>query len=164
MKKKSNLIVLICTGLGLLMGQALASDAKELIEARQGIMKLNAVYMDILGDMVKGERPYNQIRAQAAADNLLLLAKLKQGALWRKGTSNSDKGFEDLTRARSELWDNRQEVGELYAELTATAEKLVKNAGWSLDTMEESFRDLAPVCRTCHKRYREKPRDQQEDG
>ncbi len=156
--QNNKLYPILGLALCLFASHAHANDVKKLIEARQGIMKLNAVYMDILGDMVKGERPYNAKQAQDAAQNLSALAKLKQGALWRPGTSSTDEGLEGLTRARAELWQNRQEVAELYAELTLTTEKLVKNAGWSLDTMEESFKDVAPVCRSCHKKYREKPR------
>ena len=153
------LILGLC--LSLVAGHVGALDTDELIAARQGAMKLNAVYMDILGDMVKGQRPYNRKQAQAAADNLRALASLQQGALWRPGTSNADRGLAELTRARPELWQNRREVTELDNELSAAVEQLAKNAGWSLDTMEESFRDVASVCRSCHKKFREKPSSSQ---
>lgn len=156
MKIKSRLIVLLFTIPGLLSGNALAFETDDLVEARQGLMKLYAINMDLLGEMIRGNIRYDQKKAQYLADNLYALAKMNNSALWKRGTSMVDHGMKGKTWARPELWQNREDVSYLSSQLTATLEVLSKNAGWSVDALEENIGDVNAACKECHQDYLEK--------
>ncbi len=135
-------------------GQAL--DAEELVEARQGLMKLFAVNMDLLGEMIRGNIRYDQKKAQYIANNLHTLAKMNSSALWPRGTSTADRGFQNKTSAKPEIWTNRQEVSLYYMDLSVATEALAKNAGWSVDALEENISDVNLACKGCHRKFRSK--------
>ena len=140
----------------LFTGNALAIDAEDLVEARQGLMKLYAINMDLLGDMIRGNIRYSQKRAQAIADNLLALSRMNNAALWKSGTSIADRGMRGRTSARPEIWQNRGDVSERYQQLAMSLEALAKNAGWSVDALEENIADVNAACKGCHRQYRAK--------
>lgn len=131
-----------------------AAEVEDLIEARQGFMKLYGFNMDTLGDMIRGRTRYDKKSAQDAANNLLALAKMNNAALWPRGSSLADRGLRDKTMAKAELWINRQEVSSLHAELTQAMEILAGNAGWSLESLEDSIRGVNSACKDCHKKFR----------
>ena len=79
MKTNRLIIGFILFASALITTNAQALDREELIEARQGLMTLYGVNMDILGDMIRDKRPYDKKVAQMAADNLLALASMKNG-------------------------------------------------------------------------------------
>jgi len=133
-----------------------AADNEELIEARQGLMMLYSVNMEVLAEMIERKRPYDKQVAQAAADNLLALAKLKTGSLWPAGTSNADQQYKGLTSAKPNIWENRDKIGDLQNKLISKLEMLVKDAAWSLEYVEEDTRDVSDICSSCHKTFRAK--------
>ena len=156
MKTLSRLSVLLFSLSILASGNALAIDNEELIEARQGLMKLYAINMDILGDMIRGDFPYDQKKAQSLADNLHALTKMNHSPLWRRGTSLADRGMKGKTSAKPELWQNRGDVSDRHLELTQATEVLAKNAGWSVDALDENIGNVNAACKGCHKKYRAK--------
>ena len=137
-------------------GSAQASDREELIEARQGVMTLYGINMDILGDMIRGRRAFDKQLAQDSADNLLALARMKNGMLWPRGSSLADPGMRDMTSAKPEIWQNTGDVSQRHADLTAALENLAKNAAWSVDALEEAISDVNSACKGCHREYRSK--------
>ncbi len=143
-------LTLLCSG------NALAIDIDDLVEARHGLMNLYAVNIDLLGEMIRGNLPYDQKKAQALADNLLALSRMDASPLWKRGTSMADPGMRGKTSAKRELWTNRQEVSELYAELQAAVEVLAKNAGWSVDALQENIAGVNAACKGCHRKFRSK--------
>lgn len=156
MKIKSRLIVLLFTMPVLLSGHALAFETDDLVEARQGLMNLYAINMNLLGEMIRGNIRYDQKKAQYLADNLYALARMNNSALWKSGTSMADQGMKGKTWAKPELWQNRDDVSYLSSQLTATLEVLSKNAGWSVDALEENIVDVNAACKECHRYYLEK--------
>ena len=156
MTKARNLLVSFCVVLAAFSSSAMAFDNEDLIEARQGLMNLYAVNLDLLGEMIRGNIPYDQKRAQSLADNLFALASMNSSALWRRGTSLADDGMRGKTAAKPELWQNRGDVSQRYIELTTALEVLAKNAGWSVDALEENIGDVNISCKSCHREYRAK--------
>lgn len=140
----------------LISGNAIAVDNEDLIEARQGLMKLYGVNMDILNAMIRGNFPYDQKKAQSIAENLYALTKMNHAPLWRRGTSQADRGMQNQTSAKPELWQNQADVSDRHAQLIQAAEVLAKNAGWSVDALEENIGDVNRTCKGCHKKYRSK--------
>lgn len=140
----------------LLSTNALAIDVEELIEARQGLMKLYAINVDLLGDMIRGSIRYDQKKAQYIANNLQALASMNHSALWPRGSSLADRGLGDKTSAKPDIWRNRQDVSQYALELATATEVLAKNAGWSVDALEENIKDVNLACKGCHRKYRAK--------
>ena len=75
MTKNKTLLPPMMLAFMLFSPHALAVDSSELIEARQGLMKLYSVNMDVIGEMLHGVKPYNKKTAKEAADNLLALSR-----------------------------------------------------------------------------------------
>ncbi len=137
----------------LFSGNALAATLEDLVESRQGIMKLYGVNLDYLGDMIRERVPYNKKAAQDAADNLMALATMKSYILWPKGSGMDNPQLKGKTWAKPELWQNRAEVSALQQELIKALEVTVYNAAWSLEGIQESLKDVNGVCNGCHKKY-----------
>ena len=119
-------------------------------------MKLYAVNMEILDDMISGRIPYDRKQAQAAANNLFALTQMNNGLLWPRGSSLADPGLRGKTRAKPETWQNVQDVALWHKDLEQAAELLAKNAGWSVDSLADSFDGVSTACDGCHQDYRAK--------
>ena len=135
---------------------AMAVDSSELIEARQGLMKLYSVNMDILGEMLRRIKPYDKKTAKEAADNLLALSRLKVSTLWPTGTGTSSKSLGDKTSAKPELWIQKEKVAQKQKDLVAALEVLSRDAGWSLRSVEDSITAVVKACKGCHNDFRAK--------
>ena len=148
--------MLLTAALFLTASNAMAVDNEELIEARQGLMKLYSVNMDILTEMTQRTQPYNKNTAKAAAGNLLALARLDVSTLWPEGTSLADTGFEDKTSAKPDIWTDRDKIKKHQQKLITTLEKLAKDAAWSQEYLDYALRDVGDACKACHKNFRAK--------
>ena len=135
---------------------AWAVDSSELIEARQGLMKLYSVNMDILGEMIRRIQPYNKKTAKDAADNLLALSRLKLGTLWPTGTGLASKSLGDKTSAKPEIWIQKEKVAQKQKDLIAALEILSRDAGWNLRDLEDGMKAVDKACKGCHKDFRAK--------
>ncbi|MDJ0832090.1 MAG: cytochrome c [Gammaproteobacteria bacterium] len=150
----SKIFKIVVIGLSFLFsGNALSATLEDLVEARQGIMKLYAVNLDYLGDMLRERIPYNKKAAQDAADNLMALATFKSYTLWPEGSGMDNPQLRGKTWTKPELWQNKAEVSALQQELIKALEVTVYNAAWSLDGIQESLKDVNGVCNGCHKKY-----------
>ena len=156
MINKNRLISFVMAAFLLYSPFSLAVDSSELIEARQGLMKLYSVNMDVLGEMIRGIQPYNKKTAKDAADNLLALSRLKLGALWPTGTSSDSKSLGSMTSAKPEIWIQKEKVGQKQKALVAALENLARDAGWSVRSLEDSMEAVSQACKGCHKDFRVK--------
>jgi cytochrome c556 len=156
MVNKNTLMSLIMTSLVLFSPAAFAVDSSELIEARQGLMKLYSVNMDVLGEMLRRIQPYDKKTAKDAADNLLALSRLKQGALWPTGTGLASKSLGNNTSAKPEIWIQKEKVAQKQKDLVTALEVLSRDAGWSLRNLEDSITAVNKACKGCHKDFRAK--------
>ncbi|NNJ92888.1 MAG: cytochrome c [Gammaproteobacteria bacterium] len=154
MLNKNTLMSLIMAAFMLFSPAAFAVDSSELIEARQGLMKLYSVNMDMLGEMIRRIQPYDKKKAKDAADNLLALSRLKQGALWPTGTGLASKSLGTKTSAKPEIWIQKENVAQKQKDLVAALEILSRDAGWSLRNLEDSITAVNKACKGCHKDFR----------
>jgi cytochrome c556 len=152
----SKLKFIVVTLSVLISTSAFAVDMDSLVKARQGIMRLYGVNMDLLGDMIRKKIPYNQKQAQQAADNLVALSKMNHSGFWPLGSSLADQGMKGKTSAKPEIWIHKQEVTEHNRELTDALAALAGNAGWTLRSLKENMPDVNAACRGCHKKFRAK--------
>ncbi len=133
---------------------AQAADFSKQITARQALMQVYAFNLGQLAAMVKGQAPYDATAASNAAGNLMAAAKMKNGAMWPKG---SDAGQADLagkTRAKPDIWAAGSKIGEASMALAMAAEKLAGEAGNGLDALKANFGAVGGACGGCHKPFR----------
>ncbi len=134
---------------------ASADDAmKKAIGARQAQMKLYSFNLGQLGAMAKGALPYDAKVAQTAADNLLTMATMNNGAAWVKGSGADNFDLEGLTRAKPEIWSTYPKVAELGKALAKAATGMAATAGNGVDGIKASIGAVGGACKECHKAFR----------
>ena len=134
---------------------ALAAEPFEKeIKARKGHMQLYSFNIGVLGAMAKGKKPYDAEAAQTAADNLVTLVQMKNGALWPKGSDNGELG--DRTRALPENWSNYPKASEANKAFKMAVMAMQPAAGAGLDAMKAKIGALGKGCKGCHDDFRQK--------
>lgn len=123
------------------------------VKARQGLMKLYAHNLTILGGMAQGKIDYDSARAAAAAKNLAALANMDQTTLWAPDT---DLFSVAGSNAKPELWDNLPDALAKVGALRAAATDMAAVAGDGLDALRGAIGPVGQACGACHKAYREK--------
>jgi cytochrome c556 len=119
------------------------------IAARKGLMKNMGAVTKTGGQMVKGEVPYDQAKAQEIFATYIDVA----GKMPDLFPANSKTGGE--TTAAAKIWDDNAGFKAGFAKLSteATAAKAaVKDA----DSFKASFGGLTKNCGGCHETYRVK--------
>ncbi|WP_210397847.1 c-type cytochrome [Motiliproteus sediminis] len=124
------------------------------VKARQGEMKVRAFNIGILAAMAKGKVEYDADAAATAAKNLHLASMMKNGAMWPKGSDNTNASLK--TEALPAIWQADSKVGEKAKAFAMAAEELAGVAGNGLDAMKPKFAALGKSCKGCHEDYREK--------
>ncbi len=139
----------------LITAPVLAKDSPEesAIEARQGLMHLQAYSLGPLIAMIKRDRDYDADVAQTMADNLQNLQNVDISRAWMKGTSTDDF---DETRALPELWKNTDDLAEKGKKSADAIAELAKVAGNGLREMTPKVKSVADTCKSCHDDYRAK--------
>ena len=122
------------------------------VKARQSHMQLYAFNMATLGGMAKGEVEYNAEAAQAAANNMVALTSMAQGAYWPPGTSMDELG--DATEALPAIWQEGSKAGEIGAAMAEAAVQLAAVAGDGQAALGPALGGVGQNCSACHKSYR----------
>jgi cytochrome c556 len=124
------------------------------IKARQGLMRIYAQNLAILGGMAKQETEYNQETASAAAARLLQAATFDQSVMWPQGSDNV--AMAEKTAAKPELWSTFPAVMENSKALVSAAELMNTAAGTDLASLQSAMGEVGASCGGCHKLYRQK--------
>ncbi|MFT7531882.1 MAG: cytochrome c556 [Gammaproteobacteria bacterium] len=148
-------LLLLLTG-SLFAGAGQAQNIEHAIKARQGLMQNYAFNISLVGAMAKGKAEYNAEVAQNAAENMMAIATMKNGALWPAGSGTDNIEFGDMTRALPENWTTYPASAEKGKKLVAALEEFLKVAGQGLDAMKGGIGDVGNGCKGCHKEFRAK--------
>jgi len=132
----------------------IASDAEKAITARQAHMQTYAFNLGVLGNMAKGKTPYHADKAKTAAQNLLMLSSMNNASMWPQGSSQSDEGLGDKTRALAEIWTNFPKVMERHQVLTTELQHFVTIAGKDLASLKGGLGKVGAGCKGCHQDFR----------
>jgi cytochrome c556 len=124
------------------------------IKARQGLMRIYAQNLGILGGMAKEQTEYNQEAASAAAARLLQAATFDQSAMWPQGSDNV--AMAGKTAAKAELWSTFPAVMENSKAMVDAAEMMNASAGVDLASLQAAMGKVGASCGGCHKLYRQK--------
>lgn len=141
--------------LPVLAQQAAAQDQRALeaaVKARQGQFNIMSINLGILGDMARGNTPYDAEAAQAAADSLVAISGVNQPPLWPEGTDTM--AFEG-TRALPAIWDNLPDVLSKWDDFGAAAANLQTVAADGQGALGPALGQVGGTCQACHDNYRE---------
>lgn len=145
--------ILISATLGTAAITALAQDELEFasnVEARQSLMKVYRFNLGILGGMARERTPYDAEAAQAAADNMLAIANMKNGAMWPAGSDMSAEGYEGVSFAKPVVWENYDQTREKSQNSKAALEAMAAVAGTGLDAVQANIGAVGKGCKGCH--------------
>lgn len=131
---------------------AVAQDSYEnQLKARQGQFRLIALNLGVLGGMARGTVPYDAAAAQAAADNLVAISSLDQGAMWPEG---SDSMSIDGTRAMPSIWEDNADFLAKWGAVATGAAGIAAVASNGQDAIGPALGPLGGTCKACHEAHR----------
>ena len=118
---------------------------------RQSYFALMGANFGPMGAMVKGEMPWNQEQLQGFADDFNAVASLN---LLRGFPDGSDKG---TTRAKPEIWENRDDFAQKLSDMQAAAKDLgVAVKGGDRAAIAQQVGAVGQTCKACHDEYKSK--------
>ena len=140
--------VIVCVGGGI-AAEALAQEKPEnYIRLRKASQQVVSWHMRQLGAMVKGQRPMDQAEAAKAANVIATLAPVFAEA-FPPGTDKGD------TRARPEIWSQREKFDQYMARYVEASNKLAEAAKSGGD-LKAAFGSVSKTCQSCHDDFRTK--------
>lgn len=120
-------------------------------KARNAQMSMIGFHTGLLGDMAKGDTPYDADIATAAAKNLAAAASMERMVLWLEG---SEQGAVPGSRAKPEIWSDAAGFEEKAVALETAAAAMVVAAGTDLESLRAAMGTVGGTCGDCHKAYR----------
>ncbi|WP_424969590.1 c-type cytochrome [Dinoroseobacter sp. S76] len=130
---------------------AVAQSYENQLKARQGQFRLIALNIGVLGGMARGNVPYDAEMAQAAADNLVAVASLHQGAMWPEG---SDSMSIDGTRAMPSIWEDNADFLSKWGDVATAAAGIAAVASDGQAALGPALGPLGATCKACHEAHR----------
>lgn len=130
---------------------ALSQSAEELLEIRQGYMKLVGLNMGVLSGMARGQIDYDEDRASAAAANLEALTGYGAADLFVEGTSTAELSESGALPA---IWANPEDFAAKFAgfgEAVAGSSEAVKGGQGNVGP---ALQRIGGSCKACHDDYR----------
>jgi cytochrome c556 len=146
---------IVAAGLVASASTAFSGEAEDkAVKARQSLMQLFSFNLGQLGAMVKGDMPYDEAKAKAAAMNLQAAANMDQSAMWPAGTSLEEAGMEGKTWAKKAAWDTFPEVANKHKALVEASAKMADAAGGGVDAIKGAIGGVGGSCKGCHENFR----------
>lgn len=128
-----------------------AATPEDAIKYRQGVFAAQKWNMITMGEVVKGEKPYDKSDFAKRAENLVTLSKMFLEGFTYEG---SDKGE---SKAKPEIWATMEKFKGGAEKLSAETAKLAQAAqGGDLNTIKTQFGDVQKACKGCHDNFRNK--------
>ena len=120
------------------------------VEYRQSMMTGLAWNMGGMGQMVKGEVPWDQKRFNYLATRTAMLAPMA-----REGFTPETEGVK--SHAKPELWKNLKDFDARNETMLKAAAKLMEVAqGGNEEASRAQFMETVKACKGCHEKYQEK--------
>ena len=143
---QSSLVGLLSLNIGAL--GAAEVKPEDAVEYRQSVYTLIKWNFAPIGAMVKGRVPYDAAAVARHAAFLETLSKMPLEGF----TPGSDVGD---TKAKPEIWKNRQEFEKLMSDFQEQVNKLNQVAGsGNQAAVKEQFGATAKSCKNCHDKFR----------
>ena len=127
------------------------NKAEDAIRYRQAVMTLIGAHFGSMGQVVKGEQPYNQPSFAKDATVLEMLAKMPWEAFMYP---ESDRG---KTKLKSKALKNKDNFMQAAQKLEEGTAKLAADAKTGdLDAIKAQFGATAKACKDCHSEFKSK--------
>ncbi len=126
-----------------------SAEENKAVQARKALMSMVGYHTGILGAIAKGEMPYDAAMVDASAANLQALAAMERATLWIEGT---EQGAVPDSRAKVEIWSNRDDFGSKFAELEKAAAAI--SGASDAAAVGAAMGPLGGACKSCHETYR----------
>ena len=127
------------------------NKAEDAIRYRQAVMTLIGAHFGSMGQMVKGEQPYNQPSFAEDATVLEMLAKMPWEAFLYP---ESDRG---KTKLKSKALKNTDDFMQAARKLENETAKLAADAKTGeLNAIKAQFGAAAKTCKGCHGEFKSK--------
>ncbi|ETX16470.1 cytochrome C [Roseivivax halodurans JCM 10272] len=130
---------------------AVAQDFDGHLKARQGMFRIMAINLGIIGDMAKGDAEYDAEMAQTAADNLVAVSQTNPLVLFPEGSSSEAL---EGTRALPAIWDNTDDLLAKWSAFGEAAGGLQQVAGDGREALGPALGPVGDACSACHDEYR----------
>ncbi len=127
------------------------TEAPRELEAREGLMIVNAIASGITGDMARGKAEYDAVAAQSAADALVGTSMVPTALLWPEGTGPD---VVEGTASLAAIWENRADFDAKWADFGTAAAALQAAAGQGPEQLTAAMADVGKSCGACHTTYR----------
>lgn len=123
---------------------------EDAIKYRKSALAVMGEHFSRIGAVVKGARPYD---AKKVAHDAAIVEQMSS-LPWQAFVEGSDLGE---TRAKPEIWQNRDKFREKAQTMQSAVQKL-STAAKSGDqgALKTAFGDAAGTCKSCHDDYRSK--------
>ena len=147
--------------LTLLAGSALLATAPvqaqqkpdDVIKFRKGLMQVQGWSARPMGQMVKGEIPFDR---ELFARNAAML-ELTGRMIVEGFPAGTEKGASEQTRARPEIWSDGGKFRQAAEQFQAAATKLTEaSRAGTLEAVRPAFAAVAKQCSACHDGFRVK--------
>ena len=122
------------------------------VRARQSLMHIYSFNLGLLSAFAKGEEPYVEAEAVAAANNLAAAAKMDTDAMWPVGSDAL--ALSGGTRAKVEIWSDLYKFDKSQQELIRATNEMAAVAGRGVDDVRGAMVTVADACKGCHEPYR----------
>lgn len=133
---------------------AMAQDGPSAQEkARQGMMRIMALNLGVLGGMAKGEIAFDADQARAAADTMAAISMVSQGLLWPEGTDYDSSIY---TAALPAIWEKPEEFKTAWAALAPAARGLQDAVDGGQAAIGPALGNAGKACGACHDKFRAK--------
>ena len=135
---------------------AFADDTPEevALEARKGFYQMLGYNMNRLAGMAKGDIPYDEAAAVAAATNINALSRYDVTEHFIPGTSTAELGTE--TEAKPEAITDKAGLSSKYADLQKAADGIPEAVKGGQANVGPVVQALGAACKGCHDSYRAK--------
>ncbi|MFP4155666.1 MAG: c-type cytochrome [Halothiobacillaceae bacterium] len=131
---------------------AFSDPAEDAIDYRQSVFNVAGWNFKKLGAMVKGEIDYDPAEFAAMAELVASMSRIAgEGFI-----PNSDSMFGE-TRAKDEVWSDREKFDEYLVDWQEASDQLVIAAGGGdMKQIRATFKQTADSCKACHDDFRTK--------
>lgn len=148
---RTSLIIAATLASATVVAQHAFNDADKAVEYRQkalSVMQNNFAYM---GDMIKGDMPFDLAIFTERAETVAKLASVPWVGFSQEGAMPGNN-----TDALPAIWDNWDDFQERATQLQANADKLASaaNSG-DRGQIRDAFMQTADSCKGCHDQYKD---------
>jgi cytochrome c556 len=135
------------------LGVTAAVAQEDPIKARKALMKTNGQQAKVLGDMVKGDTPFDLAAAQKAFANFQNAAS-KMPDLYPDSSKGGDPS--DDFNASPKVWENMADFKARFVKFGEDAKAAASNVK-DLDSLKAAMGNIGKNdCGSCHETYRVK--------